>query len=207
MKRIMTALLLLVSPALMAQEDPVQMLKKIQGSSELVKKAYASGQEATVFCGYCHGVDGNSKRDRIPNLAGQNAIYLFTSFEQFGNGKREDYVMSELARSLTLEEQVNIAVYYSQQKVVAKGAESPALVEEGRIHYEKQCQSCHGTDGLGSEAVPRLAGQPTEYSRRSLQAFRSKDPKRESPVMRLVAERLKDREIEALANYLQVLSP
>jgi len=207
MKRIVVLGLVLLSSAVMAEEDPIQKLKAIQSSSELSKKAYEGGKEATVFCGYCHGVDGNSKRDRIPNLAAQNPVYLFTSFEQFGNGERQDYVMSELAASMSLDEQVNIAVYYSKQEVVMREIASPALVEEGRIHYEKYCQSCHGVDGLGSEAIPRLAGQPVEYTRRTLEAFRAQDPKRKSPVMRLVAERLKDREIEAMANYLQALNP
>lgn len=207
MKYVLTLGLLLLSSALMAEDDPIKMLKAIQSSSELSKQAYEKGKEATVFCGYCHGVDGNSKRDRIPNLAEQNPIYLFTAFEQFGNGERQDYVMTELAQTLSIEEQVNIAVYYSKQNVVPKPVESPALVEEGRIEYEKHCQSCHGSNGLGSEAIPRVAGQPAEYSRRSLHAFRSKDPKRESPTMRLVAERLNDRQIETIANYLQALEP
>lgn len=207
MKRIVALGLLLLSPMLMADEDPISRLKAIQSSSELSKKAYESGKEAIVFCGYCHGVDGNSKRNRIPNLAAQNPVYLFSAFEQFGNGQRTDYVMTELAQSLTLEEKVNIAVYYSQQQVAVKEAETPEKATAGQVVYEKHCQKCHGSEGLGAENIPRLAGQPMEYVRRTLTAFRDKDPRRHSEVMRFVAERLSDEEIEGIANYLQTLNP
>lgn len=207
MKGIVLLGLMLLSSALMAEEDPIQRLKAIQSSSELSKQAYEGGKEATVFCGYCHGVDGNSKRDRIPNLAAQNPVYLFAAFEQFGNGQRTDFVMTELAQSLTLEEKVNIAVYYSKQQVVAKEAATPEKAEAGEAFYAKHCQKCHGNNGLGAENIPRLAGQPIEYVDRTLKAFRAKDPKRHSEVMRFVAERLTDDEIDAIANYLQALNP
>lgn len=207
MKRILLLGCLLFATSAMATDEAMEMLSKIQSSTELSQKAYEGGQEAIVFCGYCHGVDGNSRRAHIPNLAAQNPVYLFASFEQFGNGQRQDYVMTELAQSLPLEERVNIAYYYSQQKVKVKEAQTPDIVPQGEAFYKKHCQKCHGSEGLGAEEIPRLAGQPVEYLRRTLEAFRGKDERRRSEVMRFVAERLTDDEIDAIANYLQQFNP
>src|SRR5690606_17588386 len=77
--------------------------------------SFDAGHERIRFCGYCHGEDGNSNRDFIPNLAAQHPQYLFEQFEKFGDGRREDHVMSTLARALSLQERIDIAVYYSQQ--------------------------------------------------------------------------------------------
>ena len=50
---------------------------------------------------------------------------MFEQFEKFGNGQREDYVMSNLAKVLTVEDRINIAVYYSQQEATPAPALPP----------------------------------------------------------------------------------
>lgn len=49
---------------------------------------------------------------------------------------------------------------------------SAADPDKGKAHFEA-CQSCHGVRGEGTPAAPRLAGQPTWYTERQLQRFRS----------------------------------
>lgn len=178
----------------------------LMGDAERREQAYAAGQERILFCGYCHGENGNSKRPHIPNLASQNPIYLFHSFEKFANGERIDYVMSKLAKSLTLEDRVNIAVYFSQQKVEpAAVTPNVALVQQGESLFQRTCTACHGSHAEGKETMPRLAGQPDEYIRKALNRFRTNDPSRAGSVMVGVASTLSEAEIEALAAYLTQL--
>jgi len=189
-----------------ASEEAMERFHDVMEDATLRQQAYAAGQERALFCGYCHGETGNSKRPHIPNLASQNPVYLFHSFEKFAKGERVDFVMSKLAKSLTLEDRVNMAVYFSQQKVEpASAAPDRALVQRGGALFQRTCTACHGSHAQGKETMPRLAGQPDEYIRKALGRFRSNDPSRAGSVMIGVASQLSDPDIEALAAYLTQL--
>lgn len=204
------ALLWLLATLPAAHADTVQQalqrLQELQANPELSRQAYADGEERIAFCSFCHGKDGNSTRDDIPNLAAQNPQYLFTAFEKFATGERTDYVMSKLAKSLSLEERINIALYFGLQKVTAKTSDRPELAEKGKVKF-LQCQACHGSDGTGGFDKPRLAGQRAGYIRHSLHLFRSKAPGRAGSEMTPIAATLSDADIEMLAHYLQGLNP
>lgn len=189
-------------------EEAMKRFTLIMADEETRQQAYEAGRERSIFCGYCHGENGNSKRPHIPNLASQNPIYLFHAFEQFARGERVDYVMSSLAKNLTLEDRVNIAVYFSQQKVLpitVVGDE--ALSRRGGELFTRTCMACHGEQGQGKETMPRLAGQPSEYIRKALTRFRNNDPARAGSVMLGIASQLSDEDIEALAIFLPQLRP
>lgn len=188
------------------QQTPMQQLQAVLADPERTREAYAQGEERVAFCSYCHGKDGNSVRTNIPNLAEQRPEYLFATFEKFATGERTDYVMNRLAKTLSLEERINIALYYGKQKVQPKAADRPDLVEQGKIKFQ-QCVACHESSGLGAHDKPRLAGQPADYIRYSLKLFRSVDPARPLSEMTAIAANLSDEDIEELAEYLQSLSP
>ena len=66
------------------------------------------------------------------------------------------------------------------------------------------CAGCHGPSGAGMPAqYPRISGQFAEYVEVQLKAFRSgaraNDP---NGMMRGVAARMTDREIQAVAEYV-----
>ncbi len=190
-----------------SSDTAMARFNQLMGDEQLRQKAYADAEERVRFCSFCHGEDGNSKRDYIPNLAGQSPVYLFRAFETFANGQRTDFVMSKLAQTLTQEEQVNIAVYFSQQTVQPSAASpEPALRRHGEALFQKTCTGCHGTQAEGRETMPRLAGQPGEYIRRALTRFHDNDPRRASSVMRPIAAQLSKQDIDALAAYLETLS-
>lgn len=174
------------------------------------EQAYAAAQERILLCSKCHGEDGNSKRDYIPNLAGQNPQYLFDAFEKYVSGQRTDFVMNQAAKLLTINERVNIAFYFSQQKVHPRPAAGPvdkALVEQGAQRFGTVCTTCHGTAALGRDGIPRIAGQPTQYLNRALQRYRDKDPSRANSPMLGVAALLNEADIAALTAYLSQLQP
>ena len=189
-------------------EDAMARFNYLMGDATLRQKAYESGQERIVLCGHCHGKDGNSKRDYIPNLAAQNPLYLFRSFEKFADGERNNYVMSSLAKSLSLEERVDIAIYFSQQRVAPLPAVGDAAQRaHGKALFDSVCHACHGPRGEGQEKAPRLAGQSAEYVRLALTRYHDKDPRRALSVMYSVAARLTPEDIEGVAAYVQQLTP
>lgn len=207
---ILIGLLILLASLSSARADTVQQalqrLQEIQANPELARQAYVEGEERITFCSFCHGKDGNSTRDDIPNLAAQNPQYLFMAFEKFASGERSNYVMNQLAANLSQEERINIALYFGMQEVTVKTAERPDLAEKGKVKF-MQCQACHGAEGTGQFDKPRLAGQRAGYIRHSLRLFRDKDPSRAGSEMIPVAGTLSDADIEMLANYLQGLNP
>ncbi|MBN7771238.1 cytochrome c [Marinobacter daepoensis] len=185
-----------------ATNDAMAQLNAIMADDTKRQASYDAGHERIRFCGYCHGEDGNSKREYIPNLASQHPLYLFNQFEQFRDGSREDYVMSQLAKTLSLEERINIAVYYSQQTANPRAGSDGKLSEAGGKLFAERCASCHGEDAQGFRDMPRLAGQPAEYLRIALRRFKGMDPVKHSTPMIGIAGVLTAGEIEALAGYL-----
>jgi cytochrome c553 len=192
----------------LANEEAMLHFNQLNADPALRQQAYAAGQERTLFCGNCHGENGNSKRPHIPNLAQQNPVYLFNAFEKFASGERKDFVMSKLAPSLTAADRVNIAIYFSQQKLLPHTEPvDPALLAQGEVKFKTICTACHGSNAEGRDNTPRLAGQPAFYLRKALTRFRDKDPSRAGSVMMTIAADFSDQDINALAAYLQQLQP
>ncbi len=197
-----------VASLVQADEQALQRFNQLNADPLLRAQAYAAGQERIRFCGNCHGENGNSKRPHIPNLAEQNPVYLFNAFEKFASGERKDYVMSQLAPNLSLEDRVNVAIYFGQQKLLAhSGPVDAALRQQGEVLFKTICTGCHGVNAEGRDTTPRLAGQPAEYLRKALTRFRDKDPSRAGSVMMSIAADFSDAQIGALAVYLQQLQP
>ena len=65
-----------------------------------------------VQCFQCHGKDGIGLGPDFPNLAGQKATYLVKALRDFRSGKRQDEVMSLMAKPLTDAEITQLAEYY-----------------------------------------------------------------------------------------------
>ena len=81
------------------------------------------------------------------------------------------------------------------------------LAIEGDVEYGEylasECTTCHQSDG-GNDGIPNIIGWATEDFVTALHAYREKH--RENTVMQLVAGRLADDEIAALAAYFQDLN-
>jgi cytochrome c553 len=168
-------------------------------------------------CAACHGTDGNSPLPANPSLAGQHAEYTLrqlASFKPQGAklAERNNPVMMGMVANLSAGDMRNLAAYFAAQKPAARAARDPELVKAGQAIYRggimqkgvAACSSCHAPNGAGIPAqFPRIAGQHAEYTEAQLKAFRSgeraNDPNR---MMRVVAGRLTDREIKAVAEYV-----
>lgn len=178
LRKLLLAVGLAASPIVAANSthEAMAQLNAIMADDAKRQASYEAGHERIRFCGYCHGEDGNSKRDYIPNLAAQHPLYLFNQFEKFRDGTREDYVMSKLAKTLSLEERINIAVYYSQQTARPRTGGDTAKAAAGEKLFAVRCAGCHGRDAQGFRDMPRLAGQPAEYLGNALRRFKEMGP-------------------------------
>jgi cytochrome c553 len=171
-------------------------------------------------CAACHGADGNSPLAPNPILAGQHAEYTqkqLTNFKAQGGkpAERPSAIMAGMVANLSAEDMRHLAAYFEAQKPRPRAARDAELVKLGQSIYRggilakgvAACGACHGPDGAGVPAqFPRLAGQFSEYTSAQLKAFRAgeraNDPNR---TMRAIAEKLSDREIAAVAEYISGL--
>ncbi|GLQ32478.1 c-type cytochrome [Litoribrevibacter albus] len=208
---ILCGLLLLALNVQADLNEQYQLLDAIQSNPQTQSESARLGEEKASLCGYCHGTDGNSKREFIPNLAGQNAKYLINQFEQFATGKRKNYVMSQLADKLSLEERVNLAIHFSHQKAKPFVAKKPnsklsnASPAQGQAGFQAKCQMCHGVKAEGWDQLPRLASQPAAYLVKTLEKFKTDHRDRNQSPMTAIAKGLSNQEIKDIAVYLSSL--
>lgn len=191
---------------LTSTEQLLAEMATVQGNAHLLKAAIEAGQERSILCGNCHGKDGNSVRDYIPNLASQNAAYLFNQFELFATGERKDYVMGKLAKVLSRQDKVDIAIYYSQMPVKPREEVANMTTEaerkKGEQLYQGMCFTCHQKDGHGDGSYPRIAGQPYQYLIKTLDGFSGENNRRaNSPMTVIVANMSKD-QLKEVAAYV-----
>lgn len=76
----------------------------------------AAGKAKAAMCAACHGPAGISANPIWPNLAGQKEAYLVKTLKDFKSGKRNDPVMSGMAKPLSDADIANLAAYYSSLK-------------------------------------------------------------------------------------------
>lgn len=185
-------------------------IKASTANKEARQQVINQGREQAFFCANCHGKDGNSIKDDVPNLAGQKPVYLLQQINAFATGKRKDYttVMQQLASKLTEEEQLSLAVYFASTTPRFKYQDlDPAMMSQGMALYNAKCTSCHGADGAGTKDFARIAGQNTGYLKQTLGNFRDGGLNRQSLIMNPIAKELSDNDIESLVAYINQLKP
>lgn len=188
----------------------VSDIEKKQSTPELKQHAIRMGQERAVLCNQCHGEDGNSKKPNIPNLAGQNPVYLLDQIEKFADKRRKNYVMNALSKNFSQDDKENLAIFYANMKVNPIKV-NVKLAEKGQPLYIKQCYACHGEKGEGKSDYARLAGQQPQYVEMTLRGFRdklknnSKQVKRSNTTMESISKALSNEDIKALAAYVTQL--
>ncbi len=180
-------------------------LNRTLADAKALETAVAAGRRAAFLCVHCHGEDGNSPLDHVPNLAGQNALYLLTQIDKFGDGRRQDEFMSGLVKVLKPEDRFNMAVFYAVQPVRPTPGKDARLQQQGKAHYARACVGCHGAQARGSRDIARLAGQQPTYIRNALVGYRAGSGPRSDHRMTGVSRKLSDPEIAALAAYLSAM--
>ncbi len=207
MKRLALLFTLLVSFTTYADSD-----SQLAGDIE-------AGKAKSQTCAACHGVDGNSPMAINPSIAGQHQKYLTKQLQEFKlgaetNGKQGRYnaVMAGMVAPLSQQDMVDLAAFYAAQ-TPKTGTSPESSLEIGQSLYRAgdksrgiaACIACHGPRGNGTalSGFPKISGQHPEYVKAQLTAFRDGQRNNDlNGMMRLVAVKLTDKEIDALSQYL-----
>jgi cytochrome c553 len=169
-----------------------------------------AGEVAAQVCAACHGPDGNGVAPTFPKLAGQSESYLNKQLEEFFSGKRKGDVMTPTLASFSKGDVPGLARYYAGQAATPSGVADAGLAAAGKKLYEEgnpgsgipACAGCHQLNGQGSAAYPRLAGQYQTYTLQQMSDFKTgKRNNDRAKVMRVVAERMTEEEMKAVAEY------
>jgi cytochrome c553 len=84
----------------------------------------AGRAKVAEVCAACHGPDGVSVSDTIPNLAGQRARYIEDQLRNLKSGARRNGIMNAVAAQLSGEDIANISAYFGTLPGAAVGAKS-----------------------------------------------------------------------------------
>ena len=163
-------------------------------------------------CARCHDTETAPPTSTlVPSLGGQSAAYLVRALESYRSGRRESGIMEPIAAELGDEDIAGLAALYAglDSPPLQSTASAPDTIALGReiahegspIDRVPACESCHSADRL--DEYPVLAGLPAEYLIQQLDLWRD-GGRRAIPLgrtMAVVAERLDERGIRAVAAY------
>ena len=170
----------------------------------------AAERFAVEHCAACHGPGGQSAAANFPRLAGQNEAYLVKQLKDFATGDRKSPMMKEKVTQMEDAMIGALAAYYSRQQAAHSPSSDVQLMAVGQFVYQRgnvyaglpACQSCHGDKALGSQQLPRLAGQHPAYIANQLRNFHQQQRSNDNVTMKFVTSRMSDLEVNAVAEYL-----
>ena len=170
---------------------------------------------AATTCIACHGEDGNTAMPGYPNIAGQNARYLFRQMQLMRDGQRDPKMMGPVLENTTDQDLMDLAAFYAGQasqvgQASREGIELGEAIYRGGILAKQvaACTACHAPDGSGNAhaGFPSLSGQSAAYVVEQLKAYREGQRKTDAGdydgMMRQTAANMTDGEIAAVANYV-----
>ena len=178
--------------------------------------AHAQADEARAkkiiggSCFLCHGAEGESASEVFPRLAGQNAEYIAKQLENFKSGKRKSSAMAPMVAELSPVDMAALGRFYGSRPPHKEAPKDAPLAAVGQYIYSQgnrfsgvpACASCHGPDGAGSNALPRLAGQHAAYLDNQLKQFNKRERNNDNAVMHTVVEKMTPLEMTAVSEYL-----
>lgn len=190
-----------------------------------------NGKDINELCAGCHGEYGEGGKDgEYPRLAGQPAKFIVKQMHLFRDRKLPNMAMLEYVdeRQTPDADIEDIAAYLSQiellkqlppideskkfdpleRLMLAKRTlnirRADGNIELGKKIYNKECRSCHGTDGWGerNSDTPMLAGQYTNYLIRQVDRYRKRIRIHDESDPKELLEEFTDEEIANIFAFL-----
>lgn len=195
----------------------ITLLLFISSSLAFAGGEAVAGKDKALICTGCHGTDGNNSNSDYPVLAGQVEYYLLKQLKDFKSGARIDDHMTSMVLAVEEPDFEDIVAYFSNQTLRQQSEKTKdhemklgkSIFTSGiKSKSIPACSSCHGSKGLGNKVAvyPSLASQHKEYIVKTLKNFREGKRKNDKDkLMRNVASKLNNKEIEALATYISNL--
>lgn len=209
MKRVLLALALSVPFAAFAEGTAKDLF---------VKGDAAAGATKAAVCGACHGPTGNGSAPIYPKLAGQSSKYTYEQLAAFKSGKRQNPIMAGQVANLSDQDMKDLAAHYATLKLTPGVANKESVAIGNKLYRAGDaargipaCASCHGPTGAGQPSVgyPRIGGQNADYTLLALQRLHGTSteslPEGNVKMMATVAAKLTDKEMAALASYINGL--
>lgn len=181
-----------------------------------------AGQQKAAVCSACHGPDGNAPSDMYPKIAGQHEGYLFKQLKDYklaaetgGEQGRVNAIMQGQVMMLSEQDMADLAAYFASQKMEGGSAPEDVIAAGEKLFVAGDesrgiaaCAACHGPrgDGMALAKFPDISGQHAAYTKAQLELFRSGERANDmNNMMRDVASKLTDKDIEILSQYIQGL--
>lgn len=198
---------------------PIMLLLGLSGHAAATEGNIEAGKAKSVTCAACHGPDGNSPTDMYPKIAGQHAGYIYKQLKEYklavttgGKEGRNNAIMGGMVATLTDEDMKDLAAFYASQ-TMTPGTTPEDVVAAGQQLYRggdmdrgiTACIACHGPRGVGHSLAnfPKISFQHAAYVKSQLEAFRDGSRANDmNGMMRDVAKKLTDEDIEILSKYL-----
>jgi cytochrome c553 len=173
------------------------------------------GKTKSEACIACHGVDGNAITPIWPKIAGLSQAYSMKQlmdFQKGESGPRYNPTMYGIVQNLTAQDFADLTAYYATQTMSIGAAQSDKVALGQQIFRGGNlatgvpaCAACHGPTGAGNSLAlfPRLGGQNSEYIIAQMNNFRNNLRSNDAnSIMRNIASKMTDKEIEAVASYV-----
>lgn len=190
-------------------------LAQAETTGEAIAQAGTPG--GVPACASCHGAQGQGNAAAgFPRLAGLAVPYIQTQLTAFANGRRDNPVMTPIAKMLSAGDVQAVAAYFARlpgpslpKALPAATGPGATLALDGRWRDGiPACVSCHGPDGVGvGAAFPPLIGQPAAYLKAQLEAWQQgKRPPGPLELMDVVAKRMTAADITAVTEWFATLT-
>ena len=160
--------------------------------------------DKAAVCSACHGGNGVPVSKEIPIIWGQHAGYIFLNLRDFQSGARTNAAMAPIIASLSGTDMLALAEYFANKPwpdLEQPRAPADVAAHAAAVAGSGQCTSCHLSGFMGDSANPRLAGQSTEYLRKTMRDFHD-GTRGNNPWMTALLKTFTDRDIDALAHYV-----
>ena len=99
----------------------------VVGPAAAAADVEAGKAKVAAVCAACHGANGVSVADAIPNLAGQKPAYLEAQLRALKEGSRKNPVMNAISSQLSAADIGNVAAYFATQSGATSTAKSDFL--------------------------------------------------------------------------------
>lgn len=190
----------------------------VQRSRDTANPNVSGDTLAMQVCSNCHGPTGNPRSPNFPILASQQPAYLAAQLHEFKRHSRQDPAGFEymwgLSHNLTDKQIDELAAHFAATALERQPVEGkPERIAAGKTIFNEgvpgknipACNTCHGPQGEGNAAFPRIAGQHADYLVKQLTVFQRTNQRPEGSIMKTVAHELTQENIENVSAYLQAM--
>lgn len=189
------------------------------GSNAELRAAFATSQDiaegkrvAASSCASCHGIDGISKVNGTPHIAGQRPGYLYMELRVYQTGGRGNTPMNNSVRFLSDDALVKVSAYYASLDSAQPAPKSakPAAVKRNPVAAGKAaaagCGGCHGEKGISSvPGMPNLVGFDPKYFVAAVKAYTI--GQRKHDMMKTLVSAISAKELEDIALFYAMQKP